>query len=316
MVAQQGYYAHQPLQFSQRPRLPSAGSAEPNFANIARTPSAEILIKQQRQPQQQQPAATTHQQPMLLPAPPSHARGARARLALSAPTRPVAHPRLSRRRPPDVISDEPPSALLQQLAKLSASSDSLIRDMRKTINSRFDRTEVVLQLNTRYLLVGKCDSRFAGIAHFLPTKVVYAFEHPLHRHVEMHMAYADMLGVRLQPPSVGAAGGARVAAGVTIASGAAPLELRFRIGAPLNYFSREYDCNDQAHDLRIGFANAADLDRFKQLALPHLERLSLASAGSTRAPAASSTTSRPPSTSSGSRAAAPLRSNSSLSATT
>ena len=42
---------------------------------------------------------------------------------------------------------------------------------------------------------------------------------------------ADMLGVRLQPPSVGAAGGARAAAGVTIASAAAPPDAAVKLAS-------------------------------------------------------------------------------------
>ena len=101
-----------------------------------------------------------------------------------------------------------------QLAKCSASSDALINDMRRTFKTRIDPAEILLKVSTRYLLVGKCDNRFAGLAKFLPTKVVYAFEHPTHRQVEMHMAYKDMIGVRTQPATAPGAAG----------------ELRFRIG--------------------------------------------------------------------------------------
>lgn len=180
------------------------------------------------------------------------------------------------------VEEREPSALLQQLARCSASSDALIRDVRK-IQTRFDRSEVILKLSTRYLLVGKCDSRFAGIAHFLPTKVVYAFEHPIHRHVEMHMRYQDMLGVRLQGVSSGGSncggvgGGRATTAGVTIGAGGggpAQNELRFRIGSPLTpYFTREYDHTNEAHDLRIGFASAGDLQQFEKLVLARVHAL-------------------------------------------
>ena len=176
------------------------------------------------------------------------------------------------------IEEGPPSALLQQLAKCSASTDALISSMR-SIQTRFDRAEVVLQLSTRYLLVGKCDSRFAGIAHFLPTKVVYAFEHPIHRNVEMHMAYADMAGVRLQPASSKGSG--------------AQLEFRFRISNALAYFTRDYDHHNEAHDLRIGFGSAADLRQFEQLALPHIQGLADGAAAE-KAKRAATTPSRPP----------------------
>ena len=74
--------------------------------------------------------------------------------------------------------------------------------MRRTFKTRIDPAEILLKVSTRYLLVGKCDNRFAGLAKFLPTKVVYAFEHPTHRQVEMHMAYKDMIGVRTQDGSL------------------------------------------------------------------------------------------------------------------
>lgn len=135
--------------------------------------------------------------------------------------------------------------------------------MRSIGQPRIDRAQLLLQLSTRYLLVGRCDNRCAGVARFLPTKVVYSFEHPHHRQVEMHMAYADMLGVRTQPCT---------AASLTAnASGkAAAGELRFRIGRPLAYFTREYDPGDDSHDLRIGFATPDDVARFRQLVLPCL----------------------------------------------
>jgi hypothetical protein len=285
-------------------KAPSA--AEPK--NVAKPLDA--LIKRPMQPPPQ-PAqsprlTTTGSSAVAIVPPPSHARGARARFALSASTKPAVHPRLSRRQRPMSfesvfgVEESPPSALLQQLARCSASSDTLIRDMRK-IQTRFDRSEVVLKLSTRYLLVGTCDSRFAGLAHFLPTKVVYAFEHPQHRHVEMHMRYEDMLGVRLQPASTGGANGSGASsgrattAGVTIGGGsAAQLEFRFRIGAPLAYFSREYDHNNTTHDLRIGFLSAADLRQFEQLVLPHVHALADGAAAGSSAPSASADTGSAP----------------------
>ena len=256
-------------------------------------PEVPVELVRQQTPMQQRfdtllPPPAANAPASTAAVPPSQARGARARLARTGLSRPVVHPRGRRAQfscsevSGQASSAEPPSALLQQLAKCSASSDALIQSMRKTITSRFDRSEVLLRLNTRYLLVGTCDSRFVGVAHFLPSKVVYAFEHPLHRQVEMHMAYADMLGVRLQPPS---SGGARAAAagnaiGGTSGGGssnrAADLELRFRIGRELSYFTREYDCTNAAHELRIGFSSAGDLDQFRKLVLPNVLMLAQA----------------------------------------
>lgn len=77
------------------------------------------------------------------------------------------------------------------------------------------------QVTTRYLMVGRCDSRFAGVARFLHDEVahsltyrvapncirtrspgwqvVYAFDHPQHRHVEMHMRCVGMVLTGVQP---------------------------------------------------------------------------------------------------------------------
>lgn len=181
---------------------------------------------------------------------------------------------------PGVEDGQQQSALVQQLAKCSASSDNLMADMRKAFVSRFDRSDVLLQLSTRYLLVGRCDSRFAGVAHFLPSKVIYVFEHPQHRHVEMHMAYADMDGVRMQAATLrrgGAAYGATCRAGgggnVGSSGGSGGSELRFRINGPLAYFARDYDPSDATHDLRIGFESESDLERFRTVVWPHLSSL-------------------------------------------
>lgn len=147
------------------------------------------------------------------------------------------------------------------LAKWSASSDTLLADLRKTFAPRVDRTQLLLQLATRYLLVGTCDSQFgSGVAKFLPEKVIYSFEHPLHRHVEMHMSYEHMLNARAhRSGGSGGSGGSR--------------EFRFRIGRQLEYFTREYDPQNEAHELRIGFATDADFARFRQTVLPHVEAL-------------------------------------------
>lgn len=82
--------------------------------------------------------------------------------------------------------------------------------------------------------------------------MTYAFEHPHHRHVEMHMRYADMLNPRL-----------------VSGAGAAP-ELQFRIGRPLEYFAREYDHANPRHHLALGFASRPDAQRFTELVLPLL----------------------------------------------
>ena len=129
-------------------------------------------------------------------------------------------------------------------------------DMRKTFAPRVDRSQLLLEpMATRYLLVGTCETRFAGIAKFLPDKVIYAFEHPTHRHVEMHMAYADMLNARTSNAKGG--GG----------------EFCFRIGRELEYFVREYNPEDAGHALRIGFASEVDYDRFRERVLPHVQGL-------------------------------------------
>jgi hypothetical protein len=153
------------------------------------------------------------------------------------------------------------SALLQHLSQCRTNSDLLISDMRKTFAPRVDRSQLLLQVTTRYLLVGTCGSRFAGVAKFMPDKVIYAFEHPTERKVEMHMSYSDMLGVRmLSAPSTGT----RIACAG---------ELRFRIGKPLAYFSRDYDPNNETHDLRIGFESEADLSQLRLRVLPHVRAL-------------------------------------------
>ena len=183
-------------------------------------------------------------------------------------------------------ANAPPSALQLALQRSRTASDALIADMKSTFKSRVDKSDVLLQLSTRYLLVGRCDSRFSGTAKFTPSKVIYAFEHPTHRQGEMHMAYCDMIGVRTQPstaPPMGrgcsrtaasSAGGAGGATSEQRPQTAKSTELRFRIGAPLSYFTREYDPNDPAHDLRIGFLTEADAHAFRQNVLPEVLRQS------------------------------------------
>ena len=229
------------------PASPAAASRAPVAPNVAAAAALSDLKS----------LAASFPNPKAKGLTPSLARGARARAALATSTKPAVHPRLpSRRRPVsgDLTSDEePPSALRQQLARSIASSDKLMDEMRQ-MSKRVDPAELLLQVPTRYLLVGTCDSRFAGVAKFLPTKIVYAFEHPEHRKVEMHMAYEHMRGVL---PRLGGGGGA-------------PGELRFRIVNPLAYFSREYDHTNEAHDLRIGFESVADFRRFEAKVLPHV----------------------------------------------
>ena len=164
------------------------------------------------------------------------------------------------------MADDAPSSLRLALQQHRNKSDALVNDMKATFKSRVDKSEVLLQLNTRYLLVGRCGSRCAGVAKFLHNKVIYSFEHPLHRQVEMHMAYEHMLGVAMQPATAPAAGrGASAGAGRL-------LEFRFRIGSQLAYFTREYDPTNESHDLRIGFLNAADGEAFRQQVLPTIQQ--------------------------------------------
>ena len=123
--------------------------------------------------------------------------------------------------------------------------------MEKTFKSRHNREGMLLQLRTRYLHVGRCDNRFPGTARFFPTEVVYAFDHPVHRKVEMHMKYADMLHPRTSD-------GARRDS----------LSFRFRIGSRLEYFSRDYDPDNPAHSLRLELHSDTDMRRFLQLVYP------------------------------------------------
>jgi hypothetical protein len=305
------YYAH-PVGVSRRSR-PASGSSGLPLTISSECSSAALPpppLPQQLLPPRAPPPSGPPPRPSLLAAvaslegdviPPSLARGARARAAASSGARPSIHARLpfSRREgmasfrrleamtaslggsvssssnsrssiEPSARTEELPSVLLQQLARCNASSDALIHDMRKSFSSRVDQKELLLQLSTRYLLVGKCDSRFAGVAKFLPTKVVYAFEHPHHRSVEMHMSYKDMLSVCTHDrPKPSSAQGGRGGGGGAPASG----ELRFRIAKQLAYFAREYDPADASHDLRIGFESERDFAQFREVVLPHLQRL-------------------------------------------
>ena len=143
-----------------------------------------------------------------------------------------------------------------------ADSSTFISSLQTTFKSRHDRSDLLLELSTSYLLVGLCDSRFAGKAHFHGQKVVYSFEHPVHRQVVMHMRYADMLNVRTAERGGGSAA----------ARPSAP-ELRFRIRNQLAYFTREYDATNPAHELRIGFRSEADLHKLTELVLPTIREL-------------------------------------------
>ena len=149
-------------------------------------------------------------------------------------------------------------SLSEQLAACSASSDTIIADMKKTFKSRFDREGLLLEVPTRYLHVGRCESQFGGIARFFSHEVVYAFEHPHHRHVEMHMRYADMA----QPST------APMGRGVGRGRGRGAPEFRFRIVNELAYFTREYDPTNPAHRLAIGFTTSADLRRVEAEVYP------------------------------------------------
>ncbi len=67
--------------------------------------------------------------------------------------------------------------------------------MNSTFKSRHDRSGLLLSLTTRSLTVGSCGDRYAGTARFFDEKLVYAFEHPRHGKIEMHMSYADMSSI-------------------------------------------------------------------------------------------------------------------------
>lgn len=148
--------------------------------------------------------------------------------------------------------------MLEQLAQCQANSASLITEMNSTFKSRRDRSGMLLTLTTRSLRVGTCAHRFAGTARFFETHVVYAFDHPRHRQVEMQMWYRDMA-------SPAAAGGTTFS---------------FRILRRLEYFDREYDFTDPGHELRLEFLSEEDGRAFRQRVLPHV--LGMAASGKER----------------------------------
>lgn len=158
--------------------------------------------------------------------------------------------------PPLAPPRPPRGSLLEQLAQCQANSASLISEMNSTFKSRRDRSGMLLSLTTRSLRVGTCAHRFAGTARFFDTHVVYAFDHPRHRQVEMQMWYRDMA-------SPAAAGG-----GTTFS---------FRILRRLEYFDREYDFTDPAHELRLEFLTEGDARAFRQRVLPHVQGLATGS---------------------------------------
>jgi hypothetical protein len=153
---------------------------------------------------------------------------------------------------------KPLGSLLEQLAQCQANSASLISEMNSTFKSRRDRSDMLLTLTTRSLRVGTCAHRFAGTARFFDTHVVYAFDHPRHRQVEMQMWYRDM------------------------ASPAAPTggtTFSFRVLRRLEYFDREYDFTDPAHELRLEFLNDEDGRTFRQRVLAHVQRVAASGKG-------------------------------------
>lgn len=191
-------------------------------------------------------AASAEPEP-LRPAQPTPARSAPVPGPQSLPRRnaPLAPPPPHRRMPPR-------GTLLEKLAQCQANSDSLISDMQSTFKSRFDRSGLLLQVQSKHLHVGRCDSQFAGTARFMGEELVYKFEHPHHRQVEMHMKYADMHHPRLQTSPAGVP------------------ELRFRINRELVYFAREYEHANPAHQLALGFVTKADASKFSEGVLPQL----------------------------------------------
>ncbi|KAL1510561.1 hypothetical protein AB1Y20_006862 [Prymnesium parvum] len=194
-------------------------------------------------------------------------------LAASACLKPARHHRAPRkpRAPPAGVRAAPPakeaavatrpSPLLESLAKCQEDSDKLMSALHTTFKSRYDRGDLLLEVRTKYLLVGTCDSRFAGVARFHHDEVVYRFEHPIHRQVEMHMRYADMLAVRTAWSGM---------------NGSRTPELCFRIRNQLGYFSREYDSSNAAHELKIGFCREADMLQLQELAMPRIHALAAA----------------------------------------
>jgi len=169
--------------------------------------------------------------------------------------RPSASPAQPNQRAVPAKPGPPRGSLLEQLAQSQAKSSSLISEMNATFKSRRDRSGMLLILTTRALQVGTCEHRFAGTARFFEAHVVYAFDHPRHRQVEMHMRYEDM-----------ASPAARVG-GKTFA---------FRINWKLEYFDREYDFTDPAHALTMEFLSDDDARKFRQLVLPLVQGVSLA----------------------------------------
>lgn len=147
-----------------------------------------------------------------------------------------------------------------------ANSSSLVNEMQNTFKSSHAPGSQLLQLRTRCLKVGRCGNEFAGVARFYPTEVVYTFDHPIHRKVEMHMRYGDMIEPRLMRTRAGSSSGS--------GGGRGERRFSFRINKRLEYFSREYDPADPEHQLHLHFQSDADASQFEQRALPHILTLS------------------------------------------
>eukprot|EP00967_Tisochrysis_lutea_P108890 scaffold168919_cov34-Tisochrysis_lutea.AAC.2 len=111
---------------------------------------------------------------------------------------------------------------------------------------------MLLTLTTRSLQVGTCQHRFAGTARFFKAHVVYAFDHPRHRQVEMHMKYEDMTS-----PAAEAGG----------------KSFTFRILRKLEYFEREYDFTNPMHALKLEFLTDDDAQKFRRTVLPYVKEL-------------------------------------------
>lgn len=151
-----------------------------------------------------------------------------------------------------------PKGLMHTSFLIQEESNRLISSMRTTFKSRHDRSDVLLTLSTKYLLVGTCEQRFSGTARFYQHEVVYSFDHPVHRQVEMHMKYIDMDSIRVQNNSS------------TVSTVGRNPELCFKIRNQLSYFVREYDPSDTSHELILGFRSASDLQELETRVLPHI----------------------------------------------
>eukprot|EP00743_Colponemidia_sp_Colp-15_P006265 GILK01006741.1.p1 GENE.GILK01006741.1~~GILK01006741.1.p1 ORF type:complete len:254 (+),score=25.07 GILK01006741.1:61-822(+) len=151
---------------------------------------------------------------------------------------------------PSSVKKRSRAPLSEQLARVGQEADALTNQLKQkngltsspssSSSSSFfsPSSSTILELPCRDFVVGKTRSNFPCTVKFFSDRVVYVFQHPTQKRIDMEMYYRDMEDVKCSDKL---------------------RTWRFRIGRDLEFFASDYDWRNSLHCLSLRFDSSCSL---------------------------------------------------------